>query len=115
RDLRLGTRSVTWGRDAIGLLHTYAPHVCLLGWRIPDSRVEEVVVALAMKRVKRQTRVLAYCGNTTRVEQGEDPEAFMKESGISAIYSKARGLRGLLDQCYELLQIDPPVAAPKKR
>jgi hypothetical protein len=115
RDATLGARAVTWGKDAVGLLHTYKPHLCLLGWRAPDDQMRLVVEVLGMRGVQRQTRMLAYGGNTTRVEKAPEPDVLLKSLGIASLYSKALGLRELVGQCYLKLGLEPVTGLSRKR
>lgn len=107
RDDRIEARVSSWGKDAIALLHEYKPHLCLLGWRAPDPRLSLVVDVLGMRGVKRQTRLLAYGGNTTRVAWGEEPDDELGVIGIKSLFSKARGAGELAQACYAELSLEP--------
>lgn len=107
RDDRVQARVATWGRDAVALLHDYKPHLCLLGWRPPDERLSVVVDVLGMRGLKRQTRLLAYGGNTTRAYWGEETDHLLEGLGLKGLFSKARGPGELARACYGELSLDP--------
>jgi hypothetical protein len=115
RDARIDSRTATWGKDAIGLLHAYKPHLCLLGWPVPPDSLELTVEVLGMRGIKEQTRVLVYGSSATREDPREDVAEGMRSFGVSRVYSKARGVKDLVAECYAALGLDEASAPPRKK
>lgn len=113
RDGRLEARVASWGKDAVALLHGYKPHLALLGWIAPDDRRTLVLDVLGMRTIRKQTRLLAYGGNTTRATVREEGDVDLEALGIRRVLSKARGQAELVQACYPELLLDPAPPGPR--